>query len=112
MDVAGWGTTEFGGPRPTVLKKVSLQVTTNSYCANSLGSTVYSSQVCTYTPGKDTCQYDSGGNLFYRVDRFFTIGIVSNGIGCGQNTPTVNTRITSYLSWILANSPGATYCSK
>lgn len=37
---------------------------------------------------------------------------MSYGIGCGSNTPSVNSRITSYLPWILKKTKGESFCRK
>lgn len=55
VDVAGWGTDSYGGPISRYLKKVSLNVIANTACAG-----VDSSQMCTYTTGKDSCQVGRG----------------------------------------------------
>ncbi|KAL9702320.1 hypothetical protein quinque_005838 [Culex quinquefasciatus] len=110
VDVAGWGTTSFGGPQSTTLLKTTLDVIANGNCPVQY---VNSKKICTFTPGKDTCQFDSGGPLYLRgVQRMYTIGIVSYGGACAAATPSVNTRITAYLDWIQTKTPGATYCVK
>lgn len=57
VTATGWGSTSFGGPSSNVLLKVNLNVTSNS-AANCVGTypTVASTQMCTFTPTKDTCQ--------------------------------------------------------
>jgi hypothetical protein len=112
LDTAGWGTTSFGGPIPNILQKVSLNVISNTQCSSSWGSTMQTSQMCTYTPNKDTCQYDSGGSLFYRTTRMYTVGIVSYGYGCASTKPSINTRVTSYINWIKSKTAEVTYCVK
>lgn len=39
-------------------------------------------------------------------------GIVSFGIGCGGLDPSVNTKVTSYLDWIIENTANNIYCVK
>lgn len=56
-------------------------------------------------------QYDSGGALYYKTKRSFVAAIISYGSGCAQDAPSVNTRVISYLNWILTNTPGAQYCN-
>lgn len=65
--------------------------------------------ICTYTKGKDTCQKDSGGSLYYNDGKQYTIGIVSYGIACAANTPSVATRVTSYIPWI-EYTTGVNFC--
>lgn len=110
VDAAGWGTQTFGGPVSTFLRKVQLFVYTNADCSRLVP--MDSTKICSYAPGKDTCQYDSGTSLVYRGTRFYSVGIVSFGFGCGAAAPAVNTRVTSYLSWIQTRTPDATYCVK
>lgn len=54
-----------------------------------------------------------GGPLLY-VDNnvIFLVGIVSYGIGCASNHPSVNTRVTAYLDWIEVNTRSPNYCVK
>lgn len=111
VDVAGWGTTSYGGQTSTTLRRVTLDVIANADCTKA--QYVNNQKLCTYTPGKDTCQYDSGGPLYLRgVQRMYTIGVVSYGGACAASTPSVNTRITAYLSWIQNKTTDATYCVK
>jgi len=51
----GWGITEFGGPKSDTLQKVDLNVISLKKCNDSYGD-VTNDNICTYTPGKDTCQ--------------------------------------------------------
>lgn len=109
----GWGAEEFSGPRSDVLQKVDLKVVGNAQCKLT-EKTLTSKQLCTYAPGKDTCQSDSGGPIIWNapVRRFELVGIISFGLGCGTQIPSVNTRITEYLNWIVSQTPDADYCVK
>uniref|UniRef100_A0A8D0HAS4 Plasminogen activator n=1 Tax=Sphenodon punctatus TaxID=8508 RepID=A0A8D0HAS4_SPHPU len=52
----------------------------------------------------DACKGDSGGPLVCtKDDRMHLIGIISWGIGCGQDLPGVYTNVSRYLSWIQDN---------
>lgn len=85
---------------------------TTARCQANYSSVAFT-EICTLTPGKDTCQYDSGGALYYTDSNslLYNVGIVSYGTGCGSRyTPSVNIRVTEYLQWIRDNTPGATYC--
>lgn len=109
---AGWGTLEFGGPLSPVLQKVDLKTKTNEACGSSYPS-LTSSMICTYEEDKDTCQYDSGTSIYYSHPEnslLYAIGVVSGGVGCGGSNPSINTRVTSFLDWILTKTPGATFC--
>lgn len=111
VTVAGWGTTSFGGALSNVLLKAYVNVISNTQCAADFPQASSNNFMCTFTPGKDTCQYDSGTNAFVNINgRMYSLGIVSGGKGCASS-PALNTRVTQYLPWILANSQDATYCS-
>uniref|UniRef100_A0A182WDZ3 Peptidase S1 domain-containing protein n=1 Tax=Anopheles minimus TaxID=112268 RepID=A0A182WDZ3_9DIPT len=110
VDIAGWGTTTFGGPMSTVLRKTTLNVLQNENCAAQY---VNDQKVCTFASGRDSCQYDSGGPLYLRgSQRMYTIGIISYGSACAASTPSVASRVTSYLNWIRQKTPEVSYCVK
>ncbi|MFI9742364.1 serine protease [Streptomyces sp. NPDC052494] len=101
VEVPGWGATSFGGGTSDVLRTVVLGTMSNPTCVDRGMSQVASPQICTYSPGRDTCLYDSGGPLVHRVGRKpYLVGLVSYGKGCATDTPAVNTRVWSYLNWI------------
>ncbi|XP_062559128.1 venom serine protease-like [Armigeres subalbatus] len=116
LEALGWGTLDFGGPQATDLQKVSLQVMNLTSCRSQLSgmNSVQDSQICTYTPGKDSCQYDSGGPLLYTDQSggvVYAIGVINYGITCASKYPSVSARVTSYLSWIETNT-GYDFCEK
>ncbi|XP_049317432.1 serine protease Hayan [Bactrocera dorsalis] len=112
VETAGWGSISFGGPQSTQLLTARLDVISAEECRSSLGS-VPVATFCTYTPGRDTCQYDSGGGLYLREGgRLFVVGIVSYGYGCAARQPSVNTKVASHLRWIKDNTAPLTYCIK
>ncbi|KAF5298763.1 hypothetical protein FQR65_LT09632 [Abscondita terminalis] len=114
--ILGWGTLEFTGPRPDVLQKVELTVLPNNKCQEELKDTkIFNSALCTYGDGKDACQFDSGGPILWydnNTRRLQLVGVISYGIGCGGGFPSVNTRVTSYLAWIITVTSDADYCIK
>lgn len=60
-------------------------------------------QLCAANPaGKDACQGDSGGPLqINHANGMSTIvGVVSFGVLCGTNLPSVYTRVAEYVNWI------------
>ena len=112
VTVAGWGTTEFGGPLSNNLLKTDVQVISNSQCSSSFSQATSSNYMCTFYAGRDTCQYDSGTNAMLQLNgRMYSVGVTSGGSGCASSTPALNMRVTQYLSWIKAQATGATFCS-
>ncbi|KAG7301069.1 hypothetical protein JYU34_015452 [Plutella xylostella] len=110
----GWGTKESGGPLSPTLQKVNLNVINQSTCQRTYSS-LTSRQMCTYTPGKDACQFDSGGPLLYTQANNglqYFVGIISYGKFCASTSPSVNARVTELLSWIVSSTPGVNYCRK
>ncbi|XP_047035703.1 venom serine protease 34-like isoform X3 [Helicoverpa zea] len=112
VTILGWGTKFFGGPKSNVLLKADVDVISQSVCRNQIQVT--DRQMCTYTPGKDACQDDSGGPVLYTdpaTGLLFNVGIISFGSSCASG-PGVNTRVTALLNWILSNTPEVSYCRK
>lgn len=112
--VPGWGMLIYAGQSSDVLLKTTLLGYSNINCNKSLPEEkIISSQLCTYKKSYDTCQKDSGGSLYYLSGgRKFTVGIVSYGFYCGSLYPSVNTRVSSFLTWIRTNTNGAFFCTK
>lgn len=112
----GWGTLEFSGIKSNTLQAVNLTVISNSECSSrSTSKPIFNSQICTYTPGKDSCQNDSGGPLLWLdpdSKRLQLVGAISYGLGCASSVPGVNTRITNYLAWVVSMTPDTEYCIK
>ncbi|MFD4375008.1 serine protease [Streptomyces sp. NPDC058486] len=102
LEAVGWGATAFGEDPSPVLRTVTLDTLPNSACARRGVDGLTPAQLCTWTPGRDTCVYDSGGPLVHRTPegRPVLAALVSYGRGCATDTPAVNTRITSHLAWI------------
>ncbi|XP_038218571.1 venom serine protease-like [Zerene cesonia] len=113
LTALGWGTLYIGGPTPDVLQKVVLDVISQDACSRRVNS-LTPRQLCTYTPGKDACQMDSGGPLLFTASNglLYNAGIVSSGSLCASaGRPGINTRVTEILRWILYIAP-ANYCVK
>ncbi|MFJ6407911.1 S1 family serine peptidase [Streptomyces hydrogenans] len=102
LDAVGWGATSFGEDSSPVLRAVTLDTLSNAACALRGVDGLTPAQLCTWTPGRDTCVYDSGGPLTHRAPggRPILAALVSYGRGCATDTPAVNTRITAHLPWI------------
>uniref|UniRef100_A0A1A9W0W5 Lectizyme n=1 Tax=Glossina brevipalpis TaxID=37001 RepID=A0A1A9W0W5_9MUSC len=108
----GWGTTSFGGPQSSILLKTTLDIIKSDKCEKLTLLSLTKNIFCTFTPGRDTCQYDSGGALYQRDNngRLFTIGLISYGFACAGQKPSINTRIRSYLKWIKMKTPEIQFC--
>lgn len=107
----GYGFLTYMEPeQATILQKVSLQILPADKCEFSMNS---NDKMCTFERGKDSCISDSGGPLVYFAKgRQFVVGLISYGIGCGSSYPSVNTRITSFLQWILKNTDDEILCRR
>ena len=112
MTVAGFGRTgpnEFTA-NSAVLMEVRLPGVSQQVCAGILrskGAAITSRQICAGgEPGRDSCGGDSGGPLMVPTTTgppYSLVGIVSFGaVRCGEGgIPSVNTRVSEYLNWIL-----------
>ncbi|XP_018366640.1 PREDICTED: venom serine protease-like [Trachymyrmex cornetzi] len=101
----GWGLLEFLGEKPVTLQKVNLTAVLCEKYSNS--------KICTFAPGKDTCQMDSGGPVLWQdsiTHNLVLIGIISKGIGCASGEPGINTRVGTYIDWIESVTQGVQYC--
>jgi len=104
---SGWGQTAATSPAADILRYVTLNVTTNEYCAEKWGADapVFDDSICAVGNHDDTdhsgdCHGDSGGPLSVKDKNgiFSLIGVVSWG-SCVTN-PTVFTRVSYYNKWI------------
>ena len=98
----GWGKLDQDDPDnkplPEKLQGVVLSVISRLRCKLAYPFRVYNTNICAYTPEKDTCQGDSGGPLV--VDGKLS-GIVSWGRGCAQaGAPGVYASAAAYRKWI------------
>jgi len=105
--VAGWGATEYQGAMSTFLRHVQVNVHSNKICAKIFepkNVPILRTHMCAgfKIGGKDACQGDSGGPLMIPINNtWYTIGIVSLGIGCAKPGYTgIYTRTASYVNWI------------
>ncbi|XP_057334403.1 phenoloxidase-activating factor 2-like [Microplitis mediator] len=112
---SGWGKDVFGkeGHYQVILKRVEVPVVNHGACQNSLRSTrlgkyfrLDNSFICAGGElGKDTCKGDGGSPLVcpLRNDptRYSQAGIVSWGIGCGEDgVPGVYANVAHAREWI------------
>lgn len=108
---SGWGTLSEYGSSSSVLYNVQLTNYNPTTC-NKVDSSLqknWNAQICAgqISGGKDTCQGDSGGGLYYydaNLRKYIVSAVTSYGEGCGRyGTPGVYTRISYYNSWINEN---------
>ncbi|XP_058494191.1 transmembrane protease serine 7 [Solea solea] len=104
--VTGWGyRSEEDKVLPSVLQKAEVSMLSQSDCKKRYGP-VSPRMLCAGVPSgeRDACRGDSGGPLSCQSSdrgRWFLIGIVSWGAGCGRpNLPGVYTRVNKFTSWI------------
>jgi secreted trypsin-like serine protease len=113
----GWGMVNTKGEVSTVLREVDVSVMTNEEC-NQISGTIYNidysfsgritpNMMCTFTPGKDSCQRDSGGPLIVRgedASSDIQIGVSSWGVSCASDVfPGVVSRVSYSWNFIREN---------
>ena len=94
--ILGWGNTAPTGDTSDVLRKATVPVTSDDYCAKAYPQYLPEAMVCAGYPqgGVDTCQGDSGGPL---VVGGRVVGVVSWGEGCAEpGKPGVYARVGAY----------------
>lgn len=102
--LAGWGTMQWNTNQfPMILQAVDVTNLSDDECI-----AVYPQEemfidttFCAGDRGRDACQGDSGGPLKY--NNVF-VGIVSWGYECATDWPTVYTRVSAFLPFIIANA--------
>uniref|UniRef100_A0AAG5DU14 Peptidase S1 domain-containing protein n=1 Tax=Anopheles atroparvus TaxID=41427 RepID=A0AAG5DU14_ANOAO len=104
--VSGWGHLETDGESPEILQFLNTQIISFEECYNAWSGAskiVSNLTICTRNPvGQDACRGDSGGPLVHNGGLH---GVVSWGAAeCGNGMPGVYARVSSYVSWILANA--------
>lgn len=107
----GFGKTDFTGNTSDILMKVQLDIFDSTDCSfyasnRKLPQGIIDSQICvgSLRGSQDTCQGDSGGPLEIVTDQkgctFHLIGVTSLGAACGLGSPSIYTRVSSYIDWI------------
>lgn len=101
--LAGWGTLEWGTSQyPDVLHSVLKPALSNPQCQEIYkDEKILDTHICSGEYGSDACQGDSGGPLIYNTVQ---VGIVSWGYYCARDYPTVYTRVSEFLGFILQHS--------
>uniref|UniRef100_A0A3Q2VVJ8 Transmembrane serine protease 7 n=1 Tax=Haplochromis burtoni TaxID=8153 RepID=A0A3Q2VVJ8_HAPBU len=106
--VTGWGYRTEDTVLSLVLQKAEVSVMSQTECKKQYGI-ISPRMLCAGVPsgGRDACKGDSGGPLSCQAPgggRWFLIGIVSWGSGCGRpNLPGVYSRVTKFTSWIYSH---------
>lgn len=108
VSVVGWEPYCNTGTSNSYKMYAELTTISNLRCADELGKPLSDKQMCTkpLTGGyRDAYEVQLGGPLQIQINgTYHLIGIVSHGLRCGRTTlPTVYTRVTSYMNWILEN---------
>ncbi|XP_042898361.1 mannan-binding lectin serine protease 1 isoform X2 [Parasteatoda tepidariorum] len=103
--VIGWGKLKESGPSPRYLQEIRLPIVDQKTCKESTNYTVSRNMFCAGYAQEilgDACHGDSGGPfLMSHEDRWYLLGIVSWGEGCGKaNKYGFYTKIPNYLPWI------------
>jgi secreted trypsin-like serine protease len=107
VTVAGWGDTKQGAKPSPIMRKVTVKTIQTATCRNAY-NWITQRQLCAgveYYGGKDSCQGDSGGSLWYEQSgKIVQVGIVSSGRGCAQpDFPGIYTNVGYYSNWIEEN---------
>lgn len=106
--VTGWGRRSETSEHSVVLKEIKVPLWNQQSCQTALREQfgpayiLPNTAICAGAEGRDACDGDGGGPLVCEKDgRWYQIGVVSFGIGCGRrNTPGVYTRVAAFESWI------------
>jgi len=111
----GWGKNQFGrqGQYQVILKKIDLPIVPREICQEQLRKTrlgpyyrLDQSFLCAGgEEGKDTCKGDGGSPLVCPFEnephRFYHVGIVAYGVGCGtKDVPGVYASIPYLRPWL------------
>lgn len=108
----GWGITDpdYKSKKIPILQKVNLTVINFEKCKEIIGRDnrlilgLHQSQLCTNDFGRrDICRGDSGGplqSLQANISVSTIIGIISSGVYCATNVPSLYTNVSYYLDWI------------
>lgn len=104
--VTGWGLLKEGGLQPRYLQEVRLPIVNQEQCRSSTPYTVSDNMFCAGYAQEivgDACKGDSGGPFLGYSDRWYLLGIVSWGEGCGRaGKYGFYTKVNNYLDWIQA----------
>ncbi len=117
LRVIGWGLTDVNNQTsiPEVLREVDVKFQPDGQCDTTyeslkLPSGYWQQGLCAGVAGKDACSGDSGGPLLLlENNEWYLTGIVSWGVGCGEDENFgVYSEVAYYLSWIEQRQNGVT----
>ncbi|XP_036329630.1 CLIP domain-containing serine protease 2-like [Rhagoletis pomonella] len=110
--ISGWGSTE-NSTFSNVHRQANIPIISRESCQSVYRRrSVDNTKLCTRgIEGEDTCDGDSGGPLYVRVEghaserkfRYVQVGVISLGYhqcGTKKNTPALYTNIASFFDWI------------
>jgi secreted trypsin-like serine protease len=114
--ISGWGRTGITQTLPDILQKASIGVIDTTECASLMsgvsGTIIWDNHICLYDSANNigSCNGDSGGPLNCVDGVTRVAGVTSWGVStalgrCLQTYPSVYTRTSAYLDWIVANTP-------
>lgn len=107
--ITGWGRTSATGALPENLQEARIDILTTTECQGYWSANqVSDNHVCIFdktNQARGACNGDSGGPLVCQttgpLGRWELVGATSWGrTGCSPASPSVYTRISSYVSWI------------
>jgi trypsin len=101
--VTGWGRLSSGGTSPDTLQTVDVALLSNASAQASYpNETITADQLAAASPGRDSCNGDSGGPLTVLRDSTRVLaGVVSWGTGCADaRYPGMYARVSTYAGWI------------
>ncbi|KAK0085178.1 hypothetical protein PV325_005633 [Microctonus aethiopoides] len=114
VDILGWGTIGAGERMSNVLQKAQVSVINNADCWRTYKD-ITARQLCTLGKDTDSCQHDSGGPVLWRnptTGRIILTSIITGGGICADGNPSINTRVSAFIDWILSEAPsGFVYCA-
>ncbi|XP_077986726.1 low-density lipoprotein receptor-related protein 5-like [Glandiceps talaboti] len=102
--ITGWGRTENGNRRASILRKARLEIRSRSSCEDAHTDPVTHTMFCAGGDGRDSCGGDSGGPFMKLVGaRWYLLGLVSWGPAnsCAvASKPGVYTMVGKFYDWI------------
>ncbi|RWS11401.1 Coagulation factor X-like protein [Dinothrombium tinctorium] len=103
--VTGWGQLKENGPQPRKLQEIRMPIVDFKVCKNSTNFKVTTNMFCAGYAQEiigDACKGDSGGPFVgYSQDRWYLLGVVSWGEGCGRTGKYgFYTKMSNFIDWI------------